>query len=108
MMAGFYEDVSAVTHGWKYRHFIFLYLSIRELEISRQNPVPFDSTLNQSTRAFLWGSPDIIHLFSKNIQNAYADVYAPELEDFASKDAAQLDKWVFKKVKVHIFISYKK
>jgi hypothetical protein len=44
-----------------------------------------------------------VHLFSTNIANAYAEVYAPELEDFASMDASQLDKWVFERVEVIIF-----
>ncbi|KAL3106090.1 hypothetical protein niasHT_025479 [Heterodera trifolii] len=82
MMAGFYEDVSAVTRGWKH------------------NPVPFDSTLNQSSMAFLWGSPDIVHLFSENVANVRSDAYSPELEDFADEDAAKLDRWVFERVKL--------
>ncbi|KAF7633921.1 Sulfatase domain-containing protein [Meloidogyne graminicola] len=80
LFAGFYEDVSAVTRGWK------------------SNPIPFDSTFNQTKFSFLWGSPDIINLFSKNIPHTYSDVYSPELEDFASEDASQLDKWVFQRV----------
>uniref|UniRef100_A0A914HXZ4 GPI ethanolamine phosphate transferase 1 n=1 Tax=Globodera rostochiensis TaxID=31243 RepID=A0A914HXZ4_GLORO len=81
MMAGFYEDVSAVTRGWKH------------------NPVPFDSTLNQSSMAFLWGSPDIVHLFAENVANSQAESYSTDLEDFADEDAAQLDRWVFERVK---------
>uniref|UniRef100_A0A914M8N4 GPI ethanolamine phosphate transferase 1 n=1 Tax=Meloidogyne incognita TaxID=6306 RepID=A0A914M8N4_MELIC len=80
LFAGFYEDVSAVTRGWKH------------------NPIPFDSTFNQSEFSFLWGSPDIINLFSTNIPHSFSEFYSPELEDFASKEASKLDEWVFDKV----------
>uniref|UniRef100_A0A915MCE4 GPI ethanolamine phosphate transferase 1 n=1 Tax=Meloidogyne javanica TaxID=6303 RepID=A0A915MCE4_MELJA len=80
LFAGFYEDVSAVTRGWKH------------------NPIPFDSTFNQSEFSFLWGSPDIINLFSTNIPHSFSEFYSPELEDFASEEASKLDEWVFDKV----------
>ncbi|VDD84896.1 unnamed protein product [Enterobius vermicularis] len=80
LLAGFYEDVSAVARGWKL------------------NPVPFDSMINRSYAAWAWGSPDIVPMFTKNVKHASAFVYPSHLEDFYSLDAAELDRWVFKKV----------
>lgn len=80
MLAGFYEDVSAVARGWKL------------------NPVPFDSVINRSNAAWAWGSPDIVSMFTEGISHATAEVYSSDLEDFFSSDAAELDRWVFNKV----------
>lgn len=49
MLAGIYEDPSAIFRGWQ------------------DNPVEFDSMINQSGRAYGWGSPDILNLFNKGI-----------------------------------------
>lgn len=46
-MAGIYEDPSAIMKGWQ------------------QNPVEFDSVINQSTNAWCLGSPDNVYLFNK-------------------------------------------
>lgn len=42
----------------------------------------------------------LVPMFADGLPNAYVDSYSHEEEDFASKDAAQLDTWVFEKVKV--------
>ncbi|KAJ9476733.1 GPI ethanolamine phosphate transferase 1 [Pseudozyma hubeiensis] len=77
MIAGMYEDVSAVTKGWKL------------------NPIAFDSLLNQSSHSFAFGSPDIVPMFAVG---AAADrvvmwTYQEQDEDF-TKDASHLDLWV--------------
>jgi phosphatidylinositol glycan class N len=78
MFAGFYEDVNAVTTGWK------------------ENPVHFDSVFNQSNYVLQIGSPDVVKIFKgSHIDSLY---YEPEMEDFASSDPAMLDRWVFDKL----------
>lgn len=47
MLAGIYEDPSAIFKGWQ------------------DNPITFDSVINQSAQAFGWGSPDILNLFNR-------------------------------------------
>ena len=83
LIGGFYEDVSAVTRGWK------------------ENPTNFDSVFNQSSFTWSWGSPDIVPMFSRDEfmkTHIFTEVYGAEEEDFAGADASKLDTWVFEKV----------
>jgi phosphatidylinositol glycan class N len=78
MIAGFYEDVSAVTKGWKH------------------NAVEFDHVLRRAKWAWSLGAPEIVDLFrGERVVTAY---YDEEMIDFA-KDAIELDRWSFDRLK---------
>ncbi|KAL6899308.1 hypothetical protein ACP4OV_005966 [Aristida adscensionis] len=81
LIAGFYEDPSAVTKGWK------------------ANPVEFDSVFNRSRHTISFGSPDIVPIFCSNLPHSTWGTYPHEYEDFATEtlvaDASFLDHWSF-------------
>ncbi|TSK98485.1 GPI ethanolamine phosphate transferase 1 [Bagarius yarrelli] len=80
LIAGFYEDVSAVAKGNKpvityLQHFIMIHLyeylcvcvcvCARVCAGWKENPVEFDSVFNESRYTWCWGSPDILPMFAK-------------------------------------------
>eukprot|EP00898_Chlorokybus_atmophyticus_P000525 jgi/Chlat1/1473/Chrsp12S02018 len=79
IIAGFYEDPSAVTKGWQ------------------SNPVEFDHVFNESKFTWAWGSPDILPIFCTNTPHSEAHSYSAHLEDFGSSSASELDTWVFER-----------
>uniref|UniRef100_A0A182VQS3 GPI ethanolamine phosphate transferase 1 n=1 Tax=Anopheles minimus TaxID=112268 RepID=A0A182VQS3_9DIPT len=83
LLGGVYEDPSAVFRGWK------------------ENPVEFDSVLNRSSVSYCWGSPDIVHMFSRGAipDRVHVAAYDSNDENFAqSANTSLLDLWVFDRV----------
>ena len=63
----------------------------------KNNPVEFDSVINQSSIAWYWGDNDVINIFNYGSKNIKSYSYGTDY-DFAGKDFSNLDKWVFDKV----------
>ncbi|XP_075973265.1 phosphatidylinositol glycan anchor biosynthesis class N [Anticarsia gemmatalis] len=84
VIAGFYEDPSAVAKGWK------------------ENPVDFDSVFNQTSYTWCWGTYDIVNIFTKaNIDDhIVVHEFDPYDHTFSTdKNTTHLDAWVFDNVK---------
>uniref|UniRef100_A0A1A9W9X4 GPI ethanolamine phosphate transferase 1 n=1 Tax=Glossina brevipalpis TaxID=37001 RepID=A0A1A9W9X4_9MUSC len=85
LIAGLYEDPSAVTRGWK------------------ENPIEFDTIFQRARRTYAWGSHDILRIFNKWSQADAADrlvfeAYNNELDFWGNVKTYELDKWVFSRV----------
>lgn len=81
MIAGVYEDPSALLKGWQ------------------ENPVDFDSVFNRSHKTYSFGSPDIVPIFAKgaDTNKVFSEVYESSEEKFGGRTYL-LDEWVFNKV----------
>ncbi|XP_073957145.1 phosphatidylinositol glycan anchor biosynthesis class N isoform X2 [Choristoneura fumiferana] len=84
VIAGFYEDPSAIMKGWK------------------ENPVDFDSVFNRTSYTWCWGTYDIVDIFTKGTvdNHIFVHKFDPYDNTFGTdKNTTQLDSWVFKNVK---------
>lgn len=84
VIAGFYEDPSAIMKGWK------------------DNPVDFDSVLNRTSYTWCWGTYDIIEIFTKGSvgDHIFAQKFDPYEDTFSSdQNTTKLDDWVIRNVK---------
>ena len=66
----------------------------------QENPVDFDSVFNESRLTFAWGSYDVVPMFATKAakDHVITDCYGENMIDFADKDGARLDEWVFNRV----------
>ena len=78
LFAGVREDVSTFSTGWNI------------------DPVNVDNVFNRSRRSWVWGGETSVAMFAKGTaqDRHYVDYWPKEMEDY-SKDATDLDKWVF-------------
>lgn len=88
IIAGFYEDPSAVTKGWK------------------ANPVEFDSVFNKSRHTFAYGSPDIIPIFCSALPHSTWNSYPHEYEDFATGSFPCLRMPYWDATTIFFFLNY--
>ncbi|KAF4520463.1 hypothetical protein B566_EDAN004714 [Ephemera danica] len=82
LIAGLYEDPSAVTKGWK------------------ENPVQFDSVFNRSSHTWAWGSPDILPMFAKGeaAGKVTTHCYPASMQRFSGDGSNEkLDLWVLER-----------
>ncbi|KAM3967908.1 LOW QUALITY PROTEIN: phosphatidylinositol glycan anchor biosynthesis class N [Aphomia sociella] len=84
VIAGFYEDPSAIVKGWK------------------ENPVDFDSVFNQTSYTWCWGTYDILEIFTKGTIDSH--IFVNKMDPYdqtfsADKNTTLLDEWVFDNVK---------
>lgn len=84
LIAGLYEDPSAVTRGWK------------------DNPIDFDTVFNRSSMTYAWGATDVLSIFSKITTDGrmLIDSYDHELDFSGSVKTYMLDTWVFNRTKL--------
>ncbi|ALC41155.1 CG5342 [Drosophila busckii] len=85
LIAGLYEDPSAVTRGWK------------------ANPIEFDTVFNRSDHTYAWGAHDVLHIFEKLADSGrpmHFDAYNHDLDFSGQHKTYNLDEWVFKKVRL--------
>ncbi|CAH8502081.1 unnamed protein product [Schistosoma guineensis] len=77
MLGGFNEDVASITKGWK------------------MNPVEFDSVLNRSFLAWIWGYKEVVMSFVPPSTNHVKATPCPdELSDLAKTNPTEIDRWV--------------
>ncbi|XP_016929500.3 GPI ethanolamine phosphate transferase 1 [Drosophila suzukii] len=83
LIAGLYEDPSAVLRGWK------------------KNPIDFDTVFNRSAQTYAWGAEDVISVFShlSGSGKMHFRFYDHELDFSPGYDAYEQDEWVFKRVR---------
>ncbi|KAL7747498.1 Glycosyl phosphatidyl inositol anchor synthesis [Sorochytrium milnesiophthora] len=81
VLSGMQEDLSAIRTAWK------------------SNPVPFDSLLNESQKAWAYGSPDVIPIFTEYLtspSSVHSETYTLEFQETMHPN--DLDQFVVDKV----------